>query len=253
MHVVPNLIIFVMEGAVIVMLSVIAFRAPFTMAAVTAGLTLTLGAYLEWLRYHHDISFFHRDPRVAARAIFASITLSTEVIVKTAIAGVAILFTFAGHEQDRLFVSACVFGACLFVGTGLLRRFHMSLSAKPWQWGYFRLALPLGLLFSLLLHGAVQIGLVSVASPTELASTIVFDLPNHPTLEQLSELTFNAKQIIDALLADLAIRLLGESIAPLALIVVSANLLMGLPLALYATTITNGVLAMEAFWFDRPT
>ena len=114
------------------------------------------------------------------------------------LAGVAALFTFAGTEQPTgCYWVAILFGICVYLGASLLRLLSIRAEALPLRWGYFRLAPALGLLFSAglaLLSAAHLLPAVSVA---DIGWKIIFEMPTHPSIEQVSELLFQIKQAFD--------------------------------------------------------
>ena len=244
MQVLVNLFVLLVELGLVAGASALAYYHPIVFAGVTAVLILVFGVYLEWQRLRHELGFFFDDHR-PARIVFVSIAAVLETCVKAVAAGGASILAFAGNDRERLLVVAVVFAISLFAGTGMLRRSYYSFGVRPMRWGYFRLAVPLGVLFSLGMYAALQFELISVRSVRELAGVLVFDLPEHPSLAQLSELAFNVKQTIDALVVDLAAQLLGPSFAWIAGIVLSVNVLTGFALAIYVVLISELVLRLE--------
>ena len=81
--------------------------------------------------------------------------------------------------------------------SSLLRGLSISADARPLRWGYFRLAPPLGLLFSLGLALLAAAAVLPVASVTDIGWRILFDMPAQPSVEQVSELIFQLKQAFD--------------------------------------------------------
>ena len=150
------------------------------------------------------------------------------------------LLTFLGTDTERLTSVAICFGICLFLGVQIVRGLANAFQARPLRWGYFRLAAPLGLLFS----G----GLSMLPSPgiTEMAKRAAFDMPERPSLEQASEFLFLLKQSFD----DIVERMLGlvfdPGVAQGLAALVSVNMLSGFVLALYAVAIAETIRALES-------
>ena len=244
LRVLHNAIVFLLELSAIAGISFLALQAPFVFAGLTMALVLTVGAVLEWLRLRHELPFFFADRR-PGRMIIVTTAAFVEVVVKSILAGAAALLTFAGSDPGRLQLMAVLLALSLLAGTGLLRRCFLSLNVRPMRWGYFRLAVPMGVLFSLLVQGSVAADLISVASLRELAGSLVFDLPEKPSLTQISDLAFHTKQVVDSLVVDFVTRLAGPNWAGVAAVVVSLNVLTGFVIAIYAVIITEGVLRLE--------
>jgi hypothetical protein len=244
MRIILNVLGLCVELALIAGLAALAYHAPFVLAGGTAGLILIAGSVLEWLRLRHEFPFFFGEGR-GFRFVFVTLTAAIEVTIKAVAAGVALLLTFAGSEQERLVVLAVIFGLCLFAGSSVLRRGYYYHGVRPARWGYFRLAVPLGVLFSLCVQFAVALKLVTVPSLQALAGSLVFDLPARPNLAQISDLAFNVRQTLDALIVDVGGRLLGEAYAPVLAVLLSINVLIGFGLAILVVAIIEIVLRIE--------
>ena len=244
LRILHNTIVFLLELTAIAGISFLALQMPFVFAALTMLMVLTIGSVLEWLRLRHELPFFFADKR-PGRLIVVSGVAVIEVVVKSVLAGAAALLTFAGSDVGRLQLMAVLLALCLLAGTGLLRRCYLSFNVRPMRWGYFRLAVPMGVLFSFLVQGSVAADLISVSSLRELAGSLVFDLPEKPSLAQISDLAFHTKQIVDGLVVDFVTRIAGPNWAAVAAVVVSLNVLTGFVIAIYAVIVTEGVLRLE--------
>ncbi|MEO0810928.1 MAG: hypothetical protein AAFW82_09920, partial [Pseudomonadota bacterium] len=66
-----------------------------------------------------------------------------------------------------------------------------------------------------------------------------------PSAEQLSDLAFQIRQTIDALVIDVTGRLLGETYAPIVAVLISVDVLIGFALAVYVVVILEIVLRLE--------
>ena len=244
MQVLVNLFVLLVEVGVIACIVAVALFQPIIFAGVTAMLILVIGLRLEWQRLRHELGFFFDDGR-ATRVVFVSLAACVEACVKAIAAGGASILAFAGSDTDRLLVVAVVFAASLFAGAGMLRRSYYSFGVRPMRWGYFRLAIPLGVLFSIGMYAAVLANFIEVLSLRELAGALVFELPERPNLSQLSEFAFSVKQTIDAVLVNFAEQFLGPSFAWVAGILLSVNVLTGFALAIYVVLISEVVLRLE--------
>jgi hypothetical protein len=117
--------------------------------------------------------------------------------------------------------------------------------ALPMRWGYFRLAPPLGLLFSagLALLAAAQI--LPAANVTGIGWDIIFNTPAQPSVEQVSELFFQLKQAFDEFIVKALSVIVSEEWARLIGVVVSVNVLSGFVTAVYAALIAASVRRSE--------
>lgn len=238
MRIIFNAFIMLAELAAIAAVAWLGLHFPLIFAAATFLTALGLGIALEIARLKNEIPFYFDRPP-GRPSIFVAAVGSSEAFVKALLAGVAALLTFLGTDIGRLTTVAITFGVCLFLGIQGVRFLTHRLKARPLRWGYFRLAAPLGLLFSA--------GLSFLPSPgiTELAKRAAFDLPSNPTLAQASEFLFLLKQSFD----DIVERMIGLVFEPGPALAISAfvsvNMLSGFVLALYAVLIAEGVRWME--------
>lgn len=248
-RIVFNILGLAAELAMIAGIAWLAFTHPWWMAGLTLALAVSMGSVLEWARQRHEYSFYFGD-RNAFRLTLAGLLGIGEGLVKAAICTVAVILTFAGNDSERILVLVVIFAVCLFVGTGILRRGYYRYGMRPVRWGYFRLAVPLGVAFSAGVQIAAALGFLTVPSLQGIASSIVFNLPARPSAEQLGDLAFQIRQTIDALVIDVAGRLIGEAYAPIVAVLISVDVLIGFALAVYVVAILEIVLRLEGGRLD---
>ncbi|HET6388141.1 hypothetical protein [Hyphomicrobium sp.] len=238
MHILFNGLMMALELAAIVAVAWIGFTAPLVFAAGTALLALGLGAALEIARLRYEFPFYFDRPPGRSMIIIVAVG-ALEAITKAILAGVVALLTFLGTDQERLKFVAIIFAVSLFLGVQAVRFLMDRLKARPMRWGYFRLAAPLGLLFS----G----GLTFLPAPgiTELARRATFELPTKPSMEQASEFLFLLKQSFDEIVVRMLAWVFDPAVAQAIGAVVSVNMLSGFVLALYAVLIAEGIRTLE--------
>jgi hypothetical protein len=238
-RILANAIIMALEMAAVCGVAYLAFISPIIFAAVTAAAALLLGLRLEQARLANELGFYFGKSRTALSVLGTGVALG-EATVKAVLAGVVALLAFSGTDRQRLMVVAVVFGVCVFAGSSILRRLRISLDAVPSRWGYFRLAPPLGLLYS------AALAYLPVPSLTSLVGKLTLDLPARPTLAQASEILFLLKQKFDELIVTMLTVLFGRSdIAQIAGILFSVNMLTGFVISIYAVIIAEMVCALE--------
>jgi hypothetical protein len=244
LRILTNAIIMAGEIAAVAGLAAFAYHHPFVFAGVTAGLSFLLGLRLEVARLRYELPFYFGG-LVKRGAFLTALVGSFEAVFKGLLAGVAALFTFAGTNPDRRFWVAVLFGICVYAGAAVLRLLSLRADALPMRWGYFRLAPPLGLLFSagLALLAAAQI--LPAANITGIGWDIIFNTPAAPSVEQVSELFFQLKQAFDEFIVKALSVVLGEEWARLVGILVSVNVLSGFVSAVYAALIAAGLRRAE--------
>ncbi len=238
MHILFNGLLMALELAAIFAVAWAGFTAPLLFAAGTALLALAVGAALEIARLRYEFPFYFE--RLPGRSIIIIVIAGVvESVTKAILAGVVGLLTFLGTDPGRLKLVSIIFAISLFLGVQIVRVLMDRLKARPLRWGYFRLAAPLGLIFSA--------GLTFLPAPgiTELAKRAAFDLPARPTMEQASEFLFLLKQSFDEIVVRMLSWVFDPVLAQAIGAVVSVNMLSGFVLALYAVLIAEGIRTLE--------
>jgi hypothetical protein len=239
-----NGLIMAAEIAAVAGVAMLGYAYPFHFAALTAGLSFVLGLRLETARLGYELPFYFEQGG-SPRFILVPFVGLVEALMKAVLAGLAALFTFAGTDRDRLFWVAVVFAITTYAGASALRALSVSFKAQPWRWGYFRLAPPLGLLFSAGIVALGAFGLIGAASVGDIGWKLVWELPAQPSVSQVSELFFQLKQAFDDFIVTLLGTVMSADWARVAGIVVSVNVLTGFVAAVYAAAIAAIVRTAE--------
>lgn len=239
-----NGVVMAAEIAAVAAVAWLGYTHPFLFAALTAGLSLVLGLRLEIKRLSFEIPFYFEGARTP-RLLLVGLVGSVEALLKAVLAGLAALFTFAGTDSERLFWVAVVFGLTTYAGSTTLRALSVSFRAQPWRWGYFRLAPPLGLAFSAGLAVLAAVGILTSTSVGEIGWKLVWELPQKPSVSQVSELFFQLKQAFDDFIVTLLSTAMPPEWARLVAIAVSVNVLTGFVASVYAAVIAAIVRTAE--------
>jgi len=239
-----NGVVMAAEIAAVAGVAWLGYTHPFLFAALTAGLSLLLGLRLEIKRLSFEIPFYFEGARTP-RLLLVGLVGSVEALLKAVLAGLAALFTFAGTDSERLFWVAVVFGLTTYAGSTALRALSVSFRAQPWRWGYFRLAPPLGLAFSAGLAVLAAVGILGTTSVGEIGWKLVWELPQKPSISQVSELFFQIKQAFDDFIVTLLSTVMRPEWARLVAIAVSVNVLTGFVASVYAAVIAAVVRTAE--------
>ena len=233
-----NLVILAIELASVACVAWLGYRYPFALAAVAGLLALAMGIALEQARLKNELGFYFGRAAGALSWVGASFAI-VEGLVKALLAAVVTLVTFSGTDASRLQLVAVVFGVCVFAGSSLLRRLSMSLGANPARWGYFRLAAPLGLLYS------AAVSFLPHPSMTDVGRRLIFDTPAKPNLAQASELLFILKQKFDDIVVGIIAQFIPLDWAKVAGVLVSVNMLTGFAIAVFSVAIAEIVRRLE--------
>ncbi len=232
--IVLNGLVMMAEFVAVAAVAALGYHYPAGFAAATTILALVLGLALERARLQNEMPFYF-EGEGRWRSVTVWLVATAEAVIKALLAGVCALLTFSGTDQGRLFWVAVVFGVAVYLGAWVSRSLSISLRARPLRWGWFRLAVPLGLMVSLALSFLPQ------PSFTDLGRKLIFELPERPTLAQASETLFVLKQKFDALVAALLSWIVPVEWAQVLGAVVSVNVLTGFVAAIYAVVIAEAV------------
>lgn len=239
-----NAIVMAAELAAVAGIAWLGWRYPFIFAALTVIVALGFGLWLEHRRLKHELPFYF-DGQGPARFRFTYLVGGLEAVLKSILAGIAALFTFSGTDVDRLMWVAVVFAVTIYAGSATLRWLSLTFQATPSRWGYFRLSVPLGLLFSAGLLALAKFGVFKAPSITDMGWKIIWDLPAKPSVEQVSELFFGLKQAFDDFMVRILSGVLPPTWAQIAAIAISVNVLTGFVAAIYASAISSVVRSTE--------
>lgn len=243
-RILANAIIMASELAAVIAIAALAFYHPFIFAGLTAALSFILGMRLEVARLRYELPFYFGSLAKSAGA-FTVVVGFVEAAFKGIVAGFATLFTFSGTNTDRLFWVACVFGVCVYAGAAFLRYLSLKSEALPMRWGFFRLAPLLGLLFSVCMAILGAANVLPQTSVSDIGWKIIFETPEHPSVEQVSELLFQVKAAFDHFVVTLLSQIVSADTARVIAVVLSVNVLSGFVSAVYAALISQAVRKAE--------
>jgi len=239
MRVVLNLVSLAVEIALIAGAAWLAATQPLVFAAVAAGAALLQGLALEYARFSHEMPFYFGRTLTGLRAAAARVWTTGEAVIKAGAAGFVALLMVSGTNAERLWWTAILFGVVTFLGTTVLLRISLNWRHRALRWGYFRLALPLGILFSAGIFGMTEANLLPQASFSGLAYTATFELAQSPTIQDASEFLFQLSQATDSLIAKMLGFVIPEAYVPFVQIVASTNVLPGFVIAVFAVAIAQ--------------
>lgn len=239
-----NALIMAAEIAAVAALGWLGYHHPYVFAGLTVLASFGLGAVLEQARFVMELPFFFEKVGWLRKIVYAVVAV-VEAVWKGLLAGLVALLTFAGTDDGRRYWIAIAFAATVWLGAAILRRLAISFDARASRWGYYRLAVPLGLMFSVALAFLTSFGLVKQPDVWELGRHLLLELPSKPDLPQLSEVLFKLKLFFDGLVVAILGKLLPQQVAEILGVVVSVNTLAGFVAAVYSVLIAEAVLKLE--------
>lgn len=245
MRVLVNIVALAVEIALIGGVAYVGAKYPQIFALATVGVALSAALTLEYARLAHEMPFYFGRKLSGIGAIAARVWTTSESLFKSVIAGFVALLTFSGTNPDRLMWTAGLFAVCIFVGTTVLLRIKLNWGVRAVRWGYFRLAIPLGFLFSAGVYILTQAGKLPTATFGNVAYDATFNLARHPSIEAASEFLYKLTQATDSLIAALLGAIIPPAYVPFVQIVASTNVLPGFILAVYTVTVVRIVLTLH--------
>ncbi|MEZ5855241.1 MAG: hypothetical protein R3D67_11060 [Hyphomicrobiaceae bacterium] len=236
-HFLLNATIVAVELALVAATGWLAWHNAVYFAGVSMLLAFVIGLNLEIKRLAFEMPFyFARTSRLGqiARALMGS----GHAVLKALAAGLVALTIFSGTEPQRLQMVAGIFALCVLAGSILLRRLTISFGARPARWGFFRMGVPLGILFS------AAMSFFPPPSSLDVARKVLIDLPGRPGIAQAGEALFSLRLWIDDLIRRLLSGVIGPTWAEIAGIIIG-NMLAGFLIAVFAVTVSEVVRIME--------
>lgn len=244
LRVLLNAGIMALELAAIAAIAWLGYALPVAFAILTVVLTLGLGLVLERARLTFELPFYF-GAALPGRGLLVPVVAVLEAVLKAALGGIVALMTFAGTDTARLGWIALAFALTVWAGTSLLRWLAIRLEAAAGRWGYFRLATVLGLVYAVLVAGLTEARLIAQPTLGEIGRRIIFEMPERPSIGEVSELLFQLKLYIDSVIVALLGTALPAQWARVVGIVISVNVLTGFVAAVYALVVAKLVLKLE--------
>ncbi|MEL6225785.1 MAG: hypothetical protein AAFR01_02050 [Pseudomonadota bacterium] len=245
MQFVLNVVALFVEIALIGGAAFVGAKHPEWFAALAVLVAFSSGVTMDYARLAHEMPFYFGRALSGIRSSLARAWATTEALLKATFAGFIGLLTFSGTDQARLDYTAVLFAVCVLVGTSVLTRISFRWGQGALRWGYFRLALPLGILFSAGVYAMGESGLIQQASAASLAGDIIFNLAQSPDIKTASEFLFRLGQATDNLIGTMLGFAVPAEYVPIVQIVASTNVLPGFVIAAFVVAITRLVFLIQ--------
>ncbi len=244
LRVAVNALIMAVELAAVAGVAWLGWQHPYWFAGLTAAVAFLLGAHLHYEHLKFEYPFYFEGRRTPYLIVLRLIALA-DAILGGVMVGLVALLTFSGVDDERRLTVAICFGVAVFAGSSLLRRLSISFGAIPARWGFFRLAVPLGFVFSCGIALAASLGYLKSVTLSDIGRQLVFEIPSKPSIDQLSDLLFNLKLYIDGVVSSLLSNLMSLEWAQIVGLIISVNVLAGFIVAVYAVVIAETVRWLE--------
>lgn len=216
----------ILVGCLILLLTIIA-NLPFLFAAMTLFLSVKLFGRVERDKALHEVSFYLARPPSPRLLRFLKAWSIGEVAAKSALFGALPLFLFGGTNEDRIGTLGFVFVLSVLATYLVLRRVESLAGLDILRWGYLRLSLVAGVVFSLIASLVPGMGLGGITK--SVGKQTFSQLGFH----EIIELTYGLLYQINSFISSALISLLGP-IGWLISLVLSTHVIYGFIVLLYA-------------------
>ena len=200
---------------------------PIFFGIVTFFLSLFIFSRLEHDKKTHERTFYFIEEPSKIFSAFLQISSKGEVLVKSFIFGVLTIILFAGTDMRRIVSISYVFILLVWLGALVLSILEKRSKVHVERWGYVRISLFLGVVFSLLISSIEGIGL------WEITKSLVENKTNGLSLDKGAELIYGLFRQLDQILEGIFVNLFGNFIGKFISIVLSADIAYGFVVYVY--------------------
>ncbi len=202
----------------------ISFSFPIFFGIVTFFLSLLIFSRLEHDRKTHERTFyFIEEPNKIFSALF-KISSKGEVLVKSLIFSVLTIILFSGTNDERKILISYAFIVLVWLGALILSILEKRSKVHVERWGYVRISLFLGVVFSLLISSIEGIGLLEITK-----SLVARDL----NLDEGAELIYGLIFQLDKALQNIFVKLFGDFVGKSISLVLTTNIAYGFVVYVY--------------------
>lgn len=197
---------------------------PLAFGAATLVLSGAMFARIEYERNLFDHAFCRKDGAVPRPGPILAYT-TVEVAGKSVLLGLLGCLLFLGTDSGRLTYVAAIFVATVWIGVLAYGWLDRKTGLHLERWGYTRLSLATGVVFSLLLSLAGGMSAWAMAGDILLRSDL--------SLAESAELVNGLLGYVDRLVADVLTKLLGSLLGGILSLVLSTDVMYGFLIVLY--------------------
>ncbi len=224
-------------GSLLVLLAIIVMW-PLLFAAMTLLLSIVLFGSVERDKLLHDMSFYTRRPLSPQLIRFFTTWSYAEVLVKSALCGALPLFLFGGTNEARVSTLGLIFVLSVAATYLVLRRVEALAGVDILRWGYLRLSLLAGIVFSLIASVVPGIPL------KDIALSIGRSTFSQLGFSEIIELTYGLLYQINSFVSDALVCILGP-LGWIISLVLTVHVVYGVIVLLYALLLIR-MLAMPS-------
>ncbi len=200
---------------------------PIFFGIVTFFLSWLIFNRLEYDKKIHERTFYFIEKPNEIFSAFLKISSKGEVFVKSLIFSVLTIILFSGTDAQRKGLTSCAFILLVWLGALVLSILEKRSKVHVERWGYVRISLFLGVVFSLLISSIGGIGL------WEITKSLVENKTNGLGLDKGVELIHGLFYQLDEILEGIFVNLFGGFVGKSISLILTINVAYGFIIYIY--------------------
>jgi hypothetical protein len=201
---------------------------PIFFATITFVSSMIVLGQIELDRNAHEVHFYTQEDLTPSVKRWLKAYTVVEVVGRSTIFAILSFLLFSGTDSLRITLVAISFLVCVLLGYYFLRWLQFVSSINVARWGYVRLSILLGVLFSTISGSIPGIGISEIAWSTY--KTIMLS----PSIDGVAELLFGLTYKVNEIVLRILQSLLGSFLGSIVSVLISTNVLFGFVVFLYS-------------------
>ena len=200
---------------------------PLFFGGVTFILSVLMFGKLEYDKALHDRGFYSNQTPKEIILLFIGLSTKLQVLIQSVALSLLTVILFSGTNIDRIAEIVLIFLFLVGVGSSILRLIERISNVNIERWGYVKISLLLGILFSLL------ISTVEGLNVWDIGTSILKNQMSELNLNEVAELSFGLVSQIDNLLENIFTKFFGEVAGKFISVLFTTNTMFGFVLYIY--------------------
>jgi hypothetical protein len=200
---------------------------PLFFGCTTFFLSVLMFGKLEYDKALHDREFYSNQTPKEIILLFIGLSTKLQVLIQSIALSLLTVILFSGTNIDRTVGIALILLFLVYVGSWVLRLIERISNVNIERWGYVKISLLLGILFSLL------ISTVEGLSIWDIGTSILKNQMSELNLNEVGELSFALVSQINNLLENIFTKVFGEIAGKFISLLFTTNTMFGFVLYIY--------------------